>query len=244
MATILGSDDEVGLALHPAGGRPRTVVSGRVTAHSFSFGAHYDPENVAFAGLLVHNDDHLQPGTGYADHPHADVEIVTWVVDGVLAHRDDQGGVADLGAGTVQVQSAGAGIRHSEIADPGAGPTRFVQAWVRPDLTGTVPRRAVAAADPALTQGSGALVPVVSGARPALLDLGAASATLWAARLAPGDVVLLPEDRLQHVFVVGGRLTIADHDLSDGDAVRITDEPGHRVVARAPGELLVWSFAG
>jgi redox-sensitive bicupin YhaK (pirin superfamily) len=234
----------VALVWHRAGGRPRTVADGRVTAHSFSFGAYYDPDNAAFAGLMVHNDDHLEPGAGYPDHPHADVEIVTWVVDGVLAHRDAEGGVADLGPGTVQVQSAGAGIRHSEIADPGAGPTRFVQAWVRPDLTGTMPRRAVAAADPALTLGSGTLVPVVSGSRHALLELGAAAATLWAARLAPGDEVRLPEDRLQHVFVVGGGLTIAGHHLADGDAVRITDEPGHRMVAHTPGELLVWSFTG
>jgi quercetin 2,3-dioxygenase len=234
----------VPLAWHPAGGRPRTVADGRVTAHSFSFGAHYDPGNVGFAGLMVHNDDRLAPGAGYPDHPHADVEIVTWVVDGVLAHRDDEGGAADLAPGTVQVQSAGAGIRHSEIADPVAGPTRFVQAWVRPDLAGTVPRRAVAAADPALTGGSGTLVPVVSGARPALLGLGAAAATLWAARLGRGDVVPLPDDRLQHVFVLGGGVTIAGRRLSDGDALRITDEPGHRAVAHATGELLVWSFTG
>jgi redox-sensitive bicupin YhaK (pirin superfamily) len=119
-----------------------------------------------------------------------------------------------------------------------------VQAWVRPDLAGTVPRRAVAAADPALVQGSGALVPMVSGARPALLGLEAAAATLWAARLTPGDAVSLPEDPLQHAFVVGGGVTIAGHRLVDGDALRITDEPGHRAVAHAPGELLVWSFTG
>jgi redox-sensitive bicupin YhaK (pirin superfamily) len=219
------------------------MASGRRPAANGS-GRPGDRGNVAFAGLLVHNDDHLEPGAGYPDHPHADVEIVTWVVDGVLAHRDDRGGVANLGPGTVQVQSAGAGIRHSEIADPGAGPTRFVQAWVRPDLAGTVPRRAVAAADPALVQGSQTLVPVVSGARPALLGLGTATATLWAARLGPGDAVSLPEDPLQHVFVVGGGVTIAGHRLVGGDALRITDEPGHRALAHAPGDLLVWSFTG
>jgi redox-sensitive bicupin YhaK (pirin superfamily) len=88
------------------------------------------------------------------------------------------------------------------------------------------------------------LVPVVSGAGPALLGLGAAAATLWAARLGPGESVSLPEGPLQHVFVLGGGVTIAGRRLADGDALRITDEPGHRAVAHAPGELLVWSFTG
>src|SRR4028119_142963 len=128
MASILGRVEDVAVVWHPAGLRPTTAGEGRLTRHSLSFGAHYDPGNVAFGALVAHNDDRLEPGSGYPDHPHVDVEIVTWVLEGVLAHRDSLGGAADLGPGTVQVQSAGSGVRHSEIADPGAGPTRFVQA--------------------------------------------------------------------------------------------------------------------
>ena len=233
----------MGLVWQRAADRARTVGSGRDTRHSFSFGAHYDPDNVGYGGLLAHNDDLLSPGAGYPEHGHTDVEIVTWVVSGVLVHRD-AGGAAEpgtrLGAGTLQVQSAGAGIRHSEIADAASGPTRFVQAWVRPDVYDAAPARAVVAADPALT--AGALVPLASGGGGGLAHVGAAGATLWVARLAPGDAITLPGDPLQHVFLTRGAVTIADDELTEGDAVRVSDEPGHRVAATAESELMAWTF--
>ena len=229
----------MGFARHLAVHRPRTTAAGRVTLHSLSFGPHYDPGNVVFGGLIAHNDDHLEQGAGYLDHPHADVEIVTWVVQGVLAHRDSLGGVVDLSPGSVQVQSAGSGIRHSEMADPAAGRTRFVQAWLRPDEVGAVPRRDVSTVH---LPGAG-LVPLVSGSRPAPLRLGSATATLWAARLEAGEDAVLPEDPRQHLFVVAGRLALPGGPVGTGDAVRITDEPGHRVVATMPTDLLVWTFA-
>lgn len=227
-----------------AADRARTVDSGRDTRHSFSFGAHYDPDNVGYGGLLAHNDDLLSPGAGYPEHGHADVEIVTWVVAGVLLHRDDSGGAADpaveLGAGTLQVQSAGAGIRHSEIADPASGPTRFVQAWVRPDVYDAPPAREVVAADPALA--AGGLVPLAAGGGGALIPIGAAGATLWVARLAPGEEITLPDDPLQHVFLTRGLVDVAGDNLGAGDSVRATDEPGHRVTASAESELMAWTF--
>lgn len=229
---------------HRAADRPRADAAGRTTYHSFSFGAHYDPDNLGYGGLLAHNDDRLDPGAGYPDHPHVDVEIVTWVVSGVLLHRDSSGGAADLGAGTLQVQSAGAGITHSEIADTSSGPTRFVQAWVRPDQPGGVPRRGLTPVGDALV--GGALVPLVSGSSDALLGVRAVGATLSAARLGRGAQVRLPDDPLQHVFVVGGRVRLPDagEALGDGDALRLTDEPGHLVVGEAPADVLVWSFRG
>ncbi len=240
------------LSWQRAADRARTVDHGRDTRHSFSFGSHYDPDNVGYGGLLAHNDDLLSPGAGYPEHGHADVEIVTWVVAGVLVHRDGAGGTADpavepavglaveLGAGTLQVQSAGAGIRHSELADAASGPTRFVQAWVRPDVSDAPPARTVVAADPALA--AGGLVPLASGGRGALARVGAAAATLWVARLAPGEAVTLPDDPLQHVFVTRGLVDVAGDSLGTGDAVRVTDEPGHRVTASAESELMAWTF--
>ena len=93
--------------------RFRTDEPGRTTWHSFSFGAHYDPANTGFEGLLCHNDDHIQPGFGYDDHPHANLEIVTWVLDGALTHRHDGETTSVIGAGQVQVLSAGAGVRQA-----------------------------------------------------------------------------------------------------------------------------------
>ena len=129
------------LEIHPARRRFRTVAGGRVTWHSFSFGAHYDPENVGFGPLVALNDERLEPGAGYADHGHRGVELVTWVVEGSLVHADSSGAREVLPAGTVQVQTAGSGIAHSEHAGPGPGPTRFVQAWLRPDDEDRPPER-------------------------------------------------------------------------------------------------------
>ena len=117
--------------------RFRTEAEGRTTWHSFSFGAHYDPGNVGFGSLVAHNDELLPPGTGYAEHPHADLEIVTWVLDGALRHTSSVGS-AVVGPGQVQRLSAGSGVVHSEVAD-GHETTRFLQAWVRPDESGLVP---------------------------------------------------------------------------------------------------------
>ncbi len=236
----------MGLVRMLAGDRPRTSEQGRETWHSFSFGAHYDPANIAYAGLMAHNDDHLEPGAGYPDHPHAGVEIVTWVLDGVLVHRDSDGGAADLGAGSLQVQSAGSGIRHSEVADAASGPTRFVQAWVRPDEDDGAPAREVV--DPGPVLDGGGLVPLASGAGTGSVGwvgLGAAGATLWVARLVPGRTITLPEHRHQHLFVSRGSVTVAGQTLSEGDALRATDEPGHRATLPehvAGAELMVWTF--
>lgn len=208
----------------------------RTTRHSFSFGEHYDPANLGFGPLVCHNDDLLLPGGGYPDHPHADLEIVTWVLDGVLLHTDPAGRTTPLTPGTVAVTSAGSGIRHAEVGDPAAGPTRFLQCWVRPDEPGTPPRHTLA--DPAL--GTGALVPVVGAGA---LPLGTAGARLDVARLRSGDTVRLPAGPRQHLFAATGAVEVGEQQLAAGDALRILDEPGLPVTAREDAELLVWTFA-
>ena len=122
---------------HSAGARFVTRAEGRTTRHSFSFGSHYDPANVGFANLVAHNDERLPPGTGYPDHPHSDLEIVTWVLSGALRHTSTVGSGV-IGPGEVQRLSAGSGVVHAEMAD-GDAETRFLQAWVRPDTPGLDP---------------------------------------------------------------------------------------------------------
>ena len=95
------------------------------------------PTNIGFGSLVAHNDELLPPGTGYAEHPHTDLEIVTWVLSGALRHTSTVGS-AVIGPGQAQRLSAGAGVVHSEVAD-GAETTRFLQAWVRPDESGLEP---------------------------------------------------------------------------------------------------------
>lgn len=214
--------------------RSLTRGAGFFTRHSFSFGSHYDPDNVAFGPLVCHDDHRLTAGAGFPDHPHRDVEIVTWVLSGSLLHEDSAGHSGVVRPGEVQVLSAGSGVTHSEIAGP-EGQVRFVQAWLTPDEPGTPPAYSVTPV--ALTPGRLSEVAVVGRAR------------LLVARLGTGDTVTLPEEPLQHVFVAGGALTRSSlaEPLADGDAFRITrpeDEPspGLEVTAAVPTELMVWAF--
>ncbi len=219
---------------------------GRSTRHAFSFGSHYDPENVAFGPMVCHDDHLLSGGLGFEDHPHSDLEIVTWVLRGALTHTGSQHSPEEattVPPGTVQVLSAGSGVVHAEIADPSAGPTRFVQVWLTPDEPGTAPSYATSAVD----LPTGDLVLVASGSDPdAPVRLGTSSATFWVVRLEAGGRVTLPHAERQHVYVATGALVRSSmaQPLAEGDAFRISDLPGVELTAAVPTELLVWTFAG
>lgn len=223
-------------AVYPGWQRSLSTSAGRATRHSFSFGPHYDPANLGFGPLVCHNDDVLEPDAGYPEHPHAELEIVTWVLEGALVHTDSTGARHVVEAGRAQVLSAGSGIRHSEVADTSSGRCRFIQAWITPAAPGTEPSYVRGEAPPA---GSG-LVEVVGGDG---LPIGAAGARLLLARLSAGQSVALPEDPRQHVFAATGALSLDDVALAAGDAVRLVDEPGRVVRATEAAELLVWAFA-
>ena len=152
---------------------------GRRTQHGFSFGAHYDPDWLSFGPMVCHDDHLLGTGNGFDEHPHSDLEIVTFVVSGALRHTDSLGTEETLAAGDLAVLSAGEGVRHSEM--PADGAARFVQVWLRPDQAGSPPtyaRTSAAAAVP----GAG-LVPI-AGAGSAV-EVGVAGASYAVARLAP-----------------------------------------------------------
>ena len=210
-----------------------TRAEGRTTWHSFSFGRFYDPGNVGFGAMVAHNDEELPPGTGYPDHPHRDVEIVTVVLDGALRHTDSSGRETVLGPGEISRTSAGAGIVHAEVTEPGVA-TRFVQTWLRPDEPGATPSYATAAVGL-----PDELIEVVGpdGA----LDVGTSGARLFLARPASGTLVL-PDAPLLHLFVVDGTAALGERELVPGDAARLTDE-GHRALGTsAGGTVAVWSF--
>ncbi len=221
----------------PAGERFRTDAEGRTTWHSFSFGSHYDPTNVGFGRLAAHNDERLPPGTGYADHPHADLEIVTWVLDGALRHTSSVGSGV-IGPGQVQRLSAGSGVVHSEVAD-GASGTRFLQAWVRPDDLDLVP--GYLRAD--VTIGAGWTC-VADGDGRGVVPIAARGTSLHAADLAAGQRLALPDARRLHVFVAHGRAMLGERLLREGDAARLLEEGGRPVTAEVDAHLVVWAFTG
>jgi len=212
-----------------------TRAEGRTTRHSFSFGSHYDPRNVGFANLVAHNDERLPPGTGYPDHPHSDLEVVTWVLSGALRHTSPVGSGV-LGPGEVQRLSAGSGVVHSEMAD-GQAETRFLQAWVRPDTSGLPPD--YRAGEVRLGEG---WTCVADAAGDGLLSLAALGTSLHAADLAAGQRLALPDAGRLHVFVSAGEVMLGERRLQDGDAARLVDEGGRELVGEVRAQVLVWAL--
>jgi redox-sensitive bicupin YhaK (pirin superfamily) len=220
---------------HSGSARFVTRAEGRTTQHSFSFGSHYDPRNVGFANLLAHNDEWLPPGTGYAEHPHSDLEIVTWVLSGALRHTSTVGSGV-IGPGEVQRLSAGSGVVHAEVADSEAE-TRFLQTWVRPDVPGDRPHYRAGE----VRLGSGWTCVAGAGG---VLDLAAAGTSLYAADLAAGERLALPDARRLHVFIAAGQVMLAERRLQDGDAARLVGEGGRDLVGEERAQVLVWALPG
>jgi redox-sensitive bicupin YhaK (pirin superfamily) len=231
------------LTVRPAAERGHGRFDWLDTRHTFSFADYHDPAWMGFRTLRVINEDRVAPGAGFAPHSHRDMEIVTWVLDGVLEHRDSLGNGSQLRPGDVQVMSAGTGITHSEYnADP-ARPLHLLQTWLLPAHTGTTPgwrerhvplaerrnRLAVLAA-PA---GAGSAVPIGQDARvlAGLLDAGAAVTH----ELAPG--------RAAWLHVARGAVRANDVPLGGGDGLAVGEEPTLAIRATEPAELLLFDLA-
>lgn len=211
------------------------------TRHSFSFGEHYDPDDVGFGPLVALNDETVRAGEAYPEHTHRDTEIVSWVVSGTLRHADSAGHLGKAGTGTVQRLSAGTGVRHTEGATDGAD-VRFLQSWLRPDETGTPPSYALGAVDPpALAAG---WVAAASGEPGALVDLRRRGATLWVTRLEAGQARVLPQAKTAYALVARGAVEVDGlGPLVEGDTLRITRRTKLTATATVASELIVWTFA-
>ena len=237
-----------------AGTRPHTKVDWLDSWHSFSFGEHYDPNNTHHGLLLVLNDDVVAPGGGFGTHPHRDMEIVTWVLDGALVHQDSQGHSGVIYPGLAQRMTAGTGILHSEKNDSWRltgepehrDPVHFVQMWVPPDTARLDPGyEQLEIADVDLR---GRLAVVASGLERdrdrAAIRIEQRAASLQAARLDPGDTVQLPMAPFVHLYVARGAVDLEGSGrLDTGDAARVANADGQRVTAvDGPAEVLVWEM--
>ncbi|OBA97307.1 quercetin 2,3-dioxygenase [Mycobacteriaceae bacterium 1482268.1] len=210
--------------------------------HSFSFASYYDPSNTHHGLLLVNNDDWVGPAAGFDTHPHRDMEIVTWVLQGALEHHDSMGNSGVIYPGLAQRMSAGTGVRHSEKNGSTSERVHFVQMWVVPDESGIDPGYQQAEIDDA--QLSGGLTTIASGmSDDAAISIHNKNAALHGARMQPGDTVALPEAPFLHLFVPRGAVMLeGSGPLNEGDAVRFTAAGGQRVTATEPSEMLVWEM--
>jgi redox-sensitive bicupin YhaK (pirin superfamily) len=238
------------LQLRRASERFRTAGGGIDTRHVFSFGAHYDPDRVGHGPLLVLNEESLLAGRGFNDHPHADAEIVTWVLSGSLVHTDSRGHAGLVVPGLAQRMSAGTGIVHAERndafrTDPSrpAEPAHFVQMWLRPDVAGSPPGYAQRELD--LAELSRGWRPVVSGSDPdAAVSLGSAGSTLWVTVLDAGVRRELPTGPLAHLYLARGEVDVESvGPMAAGDALELTGEAALGVTGHVEAELLLWTMA-
>jgi quercetin 2,3-dioxygenase len=229
--------------IRPASSRFHTDIGWLDSWHSFSFSSHYDPANTGHGQLLVSNDDRVAPGQGFGAHSHRDMEIVTWVIEGSLAHQDSAGNSGVITPGVAQRMSAGHGITHSEMNASTDEPVHFLQMWVPPDTEGIAP--GYEQVDISERLEGGGLVPVASGqGHEGAVTIHQRDAVLWAARLDDGESITVPASPHAHVFVARGGARLADHELAEGDAARLTDEPDLELTATAPDtEVLVWQTA-
>jgi len=199
--------------------------AGVETRHAFSFSGHYDPDNVRFGLLVACNEEHLAPGAGFAEHPHRDLEIVTWVVEGELIHEDSTGHRTVIRPGDVQRLSAGGGVRHSE-RNESAAPLTFVQMWLASGAVGAEPGYEV--------------VRGIADGTP--YALARADAVLHVRRLAADERTALPDAPWVYAHVVRGEVRVGDETLTPGDAARLTDTDGTEARAVGAAELLVWEM--
>ena len=212
--------------------------------HSFSFGHHYDPTNTHHGLLLVSNDDRVDPGTGFDTHPHRDMEIVTWVLDGQLEHKDTLGNTGMLYPGLAQRMTAGSGIWHSEKNPSATEAVHFIQMWVLPDTESVDPGYQQLDINAELDRGG--LVPIASGqGHDAAISIRQRDAVLWGGRLKPGEQVPVPDAPHVHLFVAAGSAALEGAgELAEGDAVRLTGAGDPDLVAGPDGaEVLLWATA-
>jgi redox-sensitive bicupin YhaK (pirin superfamily) len=211
--------------------------------HSFSFADYYDPAWMGWGNLRVINEDRIAPGTGFGTHGHRDMEIISYVLAGELAHKDSMGNVKGIPPGDVQRMSAGTGVRHSEFNHAPNATTHFLQIWIQPSVTGIPPsyeQTSFAEADKrdrlrlvASPDGRDGSVTIHADARMyAGLFNGAATASL---PLAPG--------RKAYVHVVKGAITANGQRLGGGDALALAGEAEVTLADAADAEVLVFDLA-
>src|SRR5690606_24899524 len=212
--------------------------------HTFSFGHYHDPVWMGWGPLRVINEDRVAPGAGFPPHRHANMEIISYVLEGGLAHRDDNGGEGVLGTGELQWMGAGHGIEHSEFNASRDAPVHFLQVWIQPDRVNAPPAWAQRAFDPARRRGRFALLASPDGAEGSLAIRQ--QAWLRGALLAPGEAVAFSPDpgRRYWLHVVRGTVQAGERTLGAGDALGLLGESAPLRLTGAAADLLLFDLPG
>ena len=210
--------------------------------HTFSFGHYYDPHQQGFSDLLVINDDRVQPDKGFGTHPHADMEIFSYVLEGALEHKDSMGTGSIINPGDVQMMSAGTGIRHSEFNPSKTDLVHFLQIWIVPEQKQVTPRYQQVHFDEEQKRGRLCLIISPDGKEGSLSvyqDVKVYAGLFNGTETAELEI---GSNRYAYVHVARGNLHINGTRLNEGDGVRIREEPVLRFTGGNNAEVLVFNL--
>ncbi|HXA97538.1 MAG TPA: pirin family protein [Candidatus Dormibacteraeota bacterium] len=213
------------------------------TSHTFSFAGYHDPERMGFRTLRVINEDRVQGGKGFGNHSHSDMEIVTYVLEGALAHSDSMGNRSTIVPGDIQRMTAGTGVTHSEFNPRPQEPVHFLQIWILPDRRGLAPGYEQKAIPEAEERGALRLVASRDG-RDGSVTIHQ-DVDLYASRLLPGERVKHAVASGRHAWlqVVTGRIELNGTALGAGDGAAVSRESALEMVAVEPAHFLLFDLA-
>ena len=209
--------------------------------HTFSFADYYDPKWMGYRSLRVINDDIVMPRMGFGKHPHRDMEIITYILSGSLAHQDSMGNGRTIGAGEFQYMAAGTGVEHSEQNPSGAEAVHLLQIWIMPDEKGVKPRYEEKSMKDAAT---GALHLITSKTgRDGSMAIHQ-DADLWLAKLDPKQSVTHPLAPGRHawIHVAEGEVTLNGELLTGGDAVVVSHESAVTLTGNKSAQILIFDL--
>jgi len=230
-------------SLRRAADRGATRLDWLDSRHSFSFGEYFDPRHMGYRALRVINDDIVAPGGGFGEHPHRDMEILTWVLEGALRHRDSLGNGGLIGPGELQAMTAGSGLRHSEYNASADEPVHLLQIWIVPAKRG-LPSSYAQRAFPAEGRANQWQTVASGGGEAGILKINA-DAALAVADLAAGAALrrAVPASRHGYLHVALGRVAVEGKPMEGGDAVMLDGPATLDIRAEAPSQLLFFDLA-
>jgi hypothetical protein len=231
------------IALRPGSERGRTKIGWLDSYHTFSFNEYLDPDHMGFRSLRVLNEDFVIPGAGFGTHGHRDMEILSYVLEGGLAHQDSSGGGGVIRPGEVQFMRAGTGVTHSERNASGSEPVHFLQIWVVPDTRGLAPTYGQKPFDPEAARKGFVLLASKDGREGSLRVHQ--DVDLQVTKLAEGErrSHALAPGRHAWVQMSRGAASVNGHPLKAGDGAALSDEAAVELLGSAEAEVLLFDLA-
>ena len=213
------------------------------TRHTFSFASYHDPKHMGFRSLRVINEDRVKPGEGFGTHAHRDMEILTWVLEGALAHKDSMGNGSVIRPGDLQRMSAGTGVTHSEFNPSREAPVHFLQIWLEPRERGLLPGYEQKRFALEARRGRACLIAAGDG-RDGAVTIHQ-DADLWTVLLGPDELVrqTLAPGRHAWVHVARGAVRVNGSTLGAGDGAAVSDEAALEIAGAASAEVLIFDLA-